>query len=110
MGSSYRYVGEKAEALLPIQSKKKVSDRRSFSGSLRFSIVAFLRSGQSGDPPLHHTLPEPAVTVEEDDGVFTDNSSGSSADSGNFKIWTPEMGSSTLDASGSYPLREDARA
>ncbi|GBP41985.1 hypothetical protein EVAR_33789_1 [Eumeta japonica] len=31
-----------------------LSDRRSFSVLSRFSIVEFLRSGRSGDPPLHH--------------------------------------------------------
>ncbi|GBP45960.1 hypothetical protein EVAR_41262_1 [Eumeta japonica] len=31
-----------------------MSDRRSFFGSSRFSIVEFLRSGRSGDPPFHH--------------------------------------------------------
>ncbi|GBP66119.1 hypothetical protein EVAR_51288_1 [Eumeta japonica] len=30
------------------------SDHRSFSGPSRFSIVEFLRSGPSGNPPLHH--------------------------------------------------------
>ncbi|GBP79497.1 hypothetical protein EVAR_59171_1 [Eumeta japonica] len=34
--------------------RAKVGNHRSFSGSLRFSIVEFLRSGRSGDPPLHH--------------------------------------------------------
>ncbi|GBP33465.1 hypothetical protein EVAR_23868_1 [Eumeta japonica] len=62
--------------------RDKASDRRSFSGSSRFSIVEFLRSGRSSDPPLHHALLEPAVTVEEDDGESTDTSSGPPADSG----------------------------
>ncbi|GBP13429.1 hypothetical protein EVAR_4186_1 [Eumeta japonica] len=35
-------------------SDRQVSDRRSFSGPLRFSFVEFLRSGRSGEPPLHH--------------------------------------------------------
>ncbi|GBP16117.1 hypothetical protein EVAR_9839_1 [Eumeta japonica] len=40
---------------------------------------------------------EPAVTVEENVGVSTDNFSGSPADSRDFKIWTPEMGPLPLD-------------
>ncbi|GBP84239.1 hypothetical protein EVAR_103427_1 [Eumeta japonica] len=82
----------------------------SFSGSSRFSIVKFLRSGRSGGPPLHHTLPEPDVTVEEDDGESTNNSSGSPTDSGNSTNWTFERGPSPLDPSGLYLRREDARA
>ncbi|GBP92775.1 hypothetical protein EVAR_57826_1 [Eumeta japonica] len=46
---------------------------------------------------------KPAVTVEEDDPVSTDNSSGSPADSGNFKIWTSEMGPLPLDRRGRIP-------
>ncbi|GBP44260.1 hypothetical protein EVAR_22144_1 [Eumeta japonica] len=46
---------------------------------------------------------QPTVTVEEDDGVSTDNSSGPQADSENIKIWTPEMGPSPLDRRGRIP-------
>ncbi|GBP21921.1 hypothetical protein EVAR_7134_1 [Eumeta japonica] len=34
--------------------ERQVSDRRSFSVPSRLSIVEFLRSGRSGDPPLHY--------------------------------------------------------
>ncbi|GBP31578.1 hypothetical protein EVAR_78157_1 [Eumeta japonica] len=53
----------------------QVSDRLSFSVPSSFSIVEFRRSGRSGDPPLHHHSPETTVTVEDDVGVPTDNSS-----------------------------------
>ncbi|GBP82100.1 hypothetical protein EVAR_89439_1 [Eumeta japonica] len=43
------------------------------------------------------------MTVEEDDGVSTNNSSGSPVDSGNLKIWTPEMGSSPLNHRSCIP-------
>ncbi|GBP23763.1 hypothetical protein EVAR_13720_1 [Eumeta japonica] len=93
------------------ERSSQASDRRwNFFGSLKFYIVEFLRSERSGDPPLRHRLPESAVTVEEDDGVSTNTSSGSPADSGNFKIWTPEMWPSPLDPSRLYPRLEDARA
>ncbi|GBP44837.1 hypothetical protein EVAR_75706_1 [Eumeta japonica] len=48
------------------------------------------------------TSPEPAVTIEEDDGEYIETSSASPADSENFTIWTPEMGPSPLDPSMSY--------
>ncbi|GBP06101.1 hypothetical protein EVAR_3320_1 [Eumeta japonica] len=57
----------------------------------------------SGTPTTSTSLPGPAVTVEGDDGVSTDNSSGSPADSGNFKIWTLEMGPSPLDRRSRIP-------
>ncbi|GBP29706.1 hypothetical protein EVAR_13629_1 [Eumeta japonica] len=61
-------------------------------------------------PTTSSSLPEPAMTVEEDDDVSTDNSSVSPTDSGNFKIWTPEMEPSPLDRRGRIPRREDAGA
>ncbi|GBP52032.1 hypothetical protein EVAR_97502_1 [Eumeta japonica] len=91
------------------QTCRQVSVRRRFSGSSRFSIVEFLHSERSGNASLHHTLPKPAVTVQEDDGESADISSGSLADSGNSTNWTPERGQSPLDSSGSYPRREVAR-
>ncbi|GBP81817.1 hypothetical protein EVAR_61045_1 [Eumeta japonica] len=85
----------------------QVSDRRSFSRSSKFSIVEFLWPGLSDDPPLHHH--QPAMTVEEDVGASTDNSSGSPADSGNFKIWTTEMGPSPLDRRDRIPNEKTPR-
>ncbi|GBP83204.1 hypothetical protein EVAR_66755_1 [Eumeta japonica] len=75
----------------------QLSDRRSFPDR-RGSPV---RTEQR--PTTSTSLPEPAVTVEQDDGVSIDNSSGSPADSGNFKIWTPEMGPSPLDRRDRIP-------
>ncbi|GBP90912.1 hypothetical protein EVAR_95576_1 [Eumeta japonica] len=60
---------------------------------------SFLRSGRSGDPPL----PETAVTVEDDVGVPTNNSSSSPAGSGVFQVWTLEMGPSPLDRRDHIP-------
>ncbi|GBP87593.1 hypothetical protein EVAR_99648_1 [Eumeta japonica] len=50
-------------------------------------------------PTTSSSLPERSVMVEEDVGVSTDNSSASSAESENFKIWTPRNGAITAGPS-----------
>ncbi|GBP83673.1 hypothetical protein EVAR_61067_1 [Eumeta japonica] len=78
-------------------------DRCSFSGPSGFSIVEFLRSGRSGDPPLHqHSQIRPRRSRKITVNTLTPLL-GFRLNRENYMNWTPERGPSPLDRRGRSP-------